>query len=105
MSRIRLSRVLIGLALLAGMLLAAAPAAPAYALSGPAGAGGATTLSAGTSPALPSAASCRVFVKDRRVTYEHRGNLTIVHVSETIVTECNGKVVSTRHVSYTYVRR
>lgn len=107
MSNIRLSHLVISLALLAAILLALVPTAPAFALSGAVGASrsGTAAITAGTVSASPAAVSCRTFVKNRHETLEHRGNLTIVHVSETIVTECNGRVVSERHVSYTYIRR
>ena len=106
MSKIRLSYLLVSLTLAAGMLIAALPTAPAFALSLPAGTSSVASTSIAAAPS-PSAVNSgiRVYVKDRHVTYEYRGDVIIVHVSETIVTERNGKIISERHVSYTYTER
>jgi hypothetical protein len=104
MSKIRLSHLLISLVLIAGMFIAALPTAPVMALSLPQSTSSVANLRA-VAPSGTAATGVHVYIKDRHVTYEYRGDLVIVHVSETIVIERNGKIISERHVSYTYTRR
>lgn len=102
MYKIRFSHILIGLALITSLLMATQPMTPAFALSLPAGT--ASSINSITSSASSSLASCHTFVKDRHVTLEHHGDLTVLHISETLVIECGGKIIE-RHISYTVVRR
>ena len=104
MTKNRKFQILMSLVLVAGILLAALPTAPVLALSAPAGTTSMTNINAVSQASVTSCVP-RVYIKDHRVTYEHRGNLTIVHVSETVVTVRADCKSTERHRAYTYIKR